>query len=350
MIESRDHVLIVPYVRPFVGGPDLEVIPDHARRRHGENFEDEFPDQMRDVEAEFLAGRYLYGGPMYFHFGHVMVDSTTRLWAFDRKRHAGIVFAGLERSGPTPNWLFEVMTLFGVSESNLQIIGRPTVVESLDFPTPGSMVGFDVEPWYLDYLDDLSGKLNSSVPRLVYLGRTHIRSKGGLMGESYFADHLVRRGFIYIRPEELPILEQMAIMKNAETVVFAEGSAVNSITLVGRSNASFFMIPRRRKGEELFVHHIRPRAPFCQLGDDNAIMRLPNTLGRIGPRSPSYTLDPRSIHNDMVQYGFPVEPFDLEAFQQSEQADTLAYWDGMPQACEQLSIVAQRRAVHRVAP
>ena len=345
MIERREHVLIVPYVRPYVGGPDLQVIPDHARRRHGENFEDEFPEQMRNVEAEFLPGRFLYGGPLYLHFGHVLVDSTTRLWAFDRERHAGIVFAGLEQSPTTPGWLFEILALFGVSELDLRIIRQPTVVESLDFPRPGSMVGYDVEPWYLNFLEERCGNLSTVVPQLVYFGRTHMRSKGGLMGESYFGDLLIRRGFVYIRPEELPIREQMAIVKNAETVVFAEGSSVYSITLVGRSKATFFMIPRRRNGQELFVHHLRPRASFCLLGDDKAVVRLTNTLGRIGPRSPSYTLDPHSLHIDMVRNGLLVEPFDPEAFQESERADTLAYWRGMPETGEeQLSIVTQQRA------
>lgn len=95
MIESRLNVLVTPYERAWVGGPDHRQIPHHGRIIKGNETEDEFPARLRRVAASDMAGHYLYGGPFKLHFGHVMVDSIIRLWAFDRNRHNGVIFPAL---------------------------------------------------------------------------------------------------------------------------------------------------------------------------------------------------------------------------------------------------------------
>jgi hypothetical protein len=242
-----------------------------------------------------------------------------------------------------PGWWFDVIKLFGLAPDDVVIIRSPTVVESLDFPIPGSMVGFDVEPWYIEYLERLSPGLTTEVPDRLYFGRTHLTRRGNLMGESYYARQLERSGFVSVQPERYPVATQMAMVKQAETIVFAEGSSVYSVCLVGRTSTKFFMIPRRQHGQRLFVHHIRPRAFYHSLGDDKALVRLSDQEGRSVASSPSYTLDGESIHDDMVRHGLVSGRFDANIFLEDEREDAISYWGSMPRAEEQLGVIADLR-------
>lgn len=109
-IETRRNVFIAPFRSSWNGGPDHSEIPDHARIKSGGRHIDEFPRTMRDkTDPALTTGVFLYGGPLKIHFGHVMVDSIIRLWAFDKTRHHGVIFPILRNKKPIPNWFYDII-------------------------------------------------------------------------------------------------------------------------------------------------------------------------------------------------------------------------------------------------
>lgn len=335
-VETIERVQVRPFDRRDWGGPDAPDLPAHARTTVRGVPVCRFPAEWR-AEAgglPVLPGHYLYGGPLKVHFGHLLVDSVARLWAFDRTRHAGVVFA--QRGGaPIRPWVHEILAAYGLGRDEIVVVDEPVVVERMDFPRPGSTMGLGPTPAYLDWLGTLPRPPRPRLRRRVafgpklYLGRLHMAPRGTLMGESYYARALEENGFVYFRPEQHSFLEQVRALEEAESVVFLEGSSIYSIERLRASGARFHMIPRRTGGDELFRPHVAPRAPFELLGDDRAIERFTARNGRQGPSGPSRTAAPETIQADMVRSGLIAPaPFDPEAFRAAERADAEAHADG----------------------
>lgn len=328
MIEACRNVLVTPYESVWVGGPDHDQIPQHGRIIWGRDAKDEFPDRLREEPAPTIEGRYLYGGPLKFHFGHVMVDTIIRLWAFDRSRHDGVVFPCLDMPDP-PAWFYEIVAIFGLDRSDVVVVEKPAVFRELEFAEPGSSLKNGPKSWYLDRLKSLPVRLIDDIPGdSLYFGRTHMIRKGTLMGESYFGDLLRRNGFASVRPEKFDIHAQVSMLAKARRIVFMEGSSIYSMELLASTDAELFMIPRRAAGAGLFAPHLTPKASkFVILGDRHAIDRKLNRGGKDRPDSPSFTSRPESILGDLIRHGLVQEaPFDVQAFKEAEERDTAAYF------------------------
>ncbi|MDO8838311.1 MAG: glycosyltransferase 61 family protein [Parvibaculum sp.] len=301
--------------------------------RHG-RVRDRFPSELPLVQSSPLKGTYLYGGPLKVHFGHVIVDSIIRLWAFDRRRHKGVVFAFFPRPvDVVPNWFFDVVSLFGVMRDDVYIIREPTIVETLEFFEPGSRLGSTPHNWYLHYLESLPIVKTSRTPKNIYFGRTHILHRGAMLGERYFGRLLEESGFQYVKPEHHDIHTQVSMIENADRIVFAEGSSIYSAELLPRTKARIFMIPRRKTGEKIFASTLRPRGSFTVLGKPDTLIDGLNRRGLNHADCPSYIRDPEALHADMVQHGLiDGRPFSDQAFREAERIDFLTYYKDIDQS------------------
>lgn len=328
MIDIRRNVLVTPYQSAWVGGPDHAQIPHHARVIWGDEAKDEFPRHLRDVSAPMRSGRYLYGGPLKYHFGHVMVDTIIRLWAFREGSYDAVVFPCLDMPEP-PGWFYDIVAIFGLEPSHVLVVKAPTTFEELHFAEPGSSLRCGARDWYFERLKSLPLQISSNIPSdRLYFGRTHIIHKGTLMGESFFENTLRQNGFKSIHPETFNIHAQASMLAKARSIVFMEGSAIYSIELLRSTEAEIFMIPRRRSAVALFAPHIAPKAAnFGILGDRTSIVRKPNRNGKDRPNSPSFTSRPHTIFSDLIYRGLiPNLEFDSQAFVEAERADTERYF------------------------
>lgn len=338
VLESRREVLVLPYSRPWLGGPDPAAIPGHGRILWAGEPQDSFPEAERPAltaAAPRLAGRYLYAGPLYVHFGHVMCDSIARLHAFDPAVHDRVVLAAMQcRMDSLPGWVFEVLALFGIPPARILLIEHPTILEQLDFAPPGTRIDHPEPPpqWYLDSLPGDRVTEPSPLPaRDVYLGRHHLLRNGTVLGEACLAGLLAEAGFAAVQPETLPIAAQVALLRDAERVVFVEGSAVATLELMRASRAHFYMIPRRTDMVRRFHRMISPRARFTPAFDAANLCRLVGPRGRLAPRSPTVLLDPAAAVRSMAALGLlDAGRFDLDAFLAAERQDLRAYDAALP--------------------
>lgn len=328
MITVGRNVLVVPYTSAWAGGPDHQQIPHHGRIVRGNDAKDSFPDELRTLPSIAYPGHYLYGGPLKNHFGHVMVDSIIRLWAFDRHRHQGVVFACLDMPEP-PQWLYDIVWHFGLMPTDIVIVKEPSTFRELDFAEPGCTLKNGPKEWYLERLELLPVQLVDEIPgEKLYFGRTHIIKKGTLMGESYFSGVLDANGFASVRPEEFGINVQLSMLSKASHVVFMEGSSIYSIELLAKTSAQLFMIPRRASSALLFAPHLSPKASaFAILGVQRSVTRQPNRHGNMRPNSPSYIGRPDTVFQDLVKFGLIQDAtFDPEAFSAAERYDAKRYF------------------------
>lgn len=330
-IFNKREVYIHPYYSTWHGGADLSGLPETLRFRQNCQVCDVPPPQVEESKS-IIQGHYLWGGPLKIHFGHIMVDTLPRLWPWNPKRYDGVIFSALAHDRPLKNWVIPMFQKLGIDEQYITILKEPALYESVDFAFPGSALGEGPTGWYLAHLNKRNHfpKLQPgrSAGKKVYLGRCHMRNKGGLMGESWFENQFRHNGFSVLQPENLSIEDQVQTLQDAEVVVFAEGSSIYSLELISRTDAKVFMIPRRGvKANRLFEPHIYPRCKEFVRFNFDPVRRMPNAFGREGPSSPSFLLDPAKAWNSILATGILSGDFSLDDYLSHQAQDTIAYYE-----------------------
>lgn len=190
----------------------------------------------------------LYAGPYFAHFGHMIAECIHRLWAahaFPQLRAAPIVFqafAGAAR----PAWFEAVLGMCGIASDRVMLVEQPTQFETLYVPAQGrALGGGTLFANYLDLFPLVPIAPAAESERKLYVSRArHVRS-GTYLGESLIETLLAEAGFAIVRPEDIPLPTLAGLLRAAEHIVFAEGSAIHNLELCGRVTAKIMVIGRR---------------------------------------------------------------------------------------------------------
>lgn len=211
---------------------------------------------IQPVEADYIPGRWLYGGELMHHFGHFMAESSHRAYALTdyyqdifNDQLDGIIFASRMALKDFARDLF--CGYYGIPEEKIRIVkDTPAIVEHLVVRPQGSIIGGS--PLSADYTEFLTfhqkrnaQEVKRDFPRRLFIGRAHLTTGGGgISAEHVLESRLVEHGFTSIRPEEYPLLEQIEMLRQAEMVVGIGGSFVHLYDHLGKTEASMFLISR----------------------------------------------------------------------------------------------------------
>jgi hypothetical protein len=275
MLVFRD-VLISPYTELLAttrggeyhqGGPHWPEWSTQTAARHRQEGLPIDKEPRKTAPESTLAGPVAWGGPVTWHFGHQIADFTTRLlptlvempdvrFAFSSR--ADFPFRSMD---DTPAFFREILDWYGIAGERVDIIAEPTLVERLvvapqaeQFPKPGP------EPWYLDLLDAHTRSRLGEVERSGSLYVSRADQPARFAGETYLERVLEEVGFRVLRPETVSIEEQLRAYAGAESIVFAEGSAIHGAQLMGRALGDVTVLVRRTGSSELTRPALEPRA------------------------------------------------------------------------------------------
>ena len=337
-IQSLGRVCVNPYTfseGKFAGGVEAEANCSLARMQSGRNFRD-IP-QPRAEKTTFLPGRYLYAGPLWNHFGHILVDSLHRLWAYDG--HDAIVFSGVVglRGVNTPDdlrlWAYppivdKLLSIMGI-DAPVFIVREPVTFEHLDVPEAGAIWKMHIMAFYREHLrryqrdiEMLTGDVEPTGRRLYY-PRTHLLSDGGILGSSYFASVLSANGFTVCHPEKLSLEQQFANLLKTDQIVFDEGSSVHLSELFDYLPAKAYMLPRRAD-DDVFCRALNPRGGMINLVDPDNVETLLDRNGSKSPASLAFYRFPELVYKRMADLGLINTQFDVDAYRRAEMADLLS--------------------------
>lgn len=212
------------------------------------------PAMPEDV-AETLSGRWLWGGVLWVHFGHFLVESTARLWALDHLDGAvdGILFIPKRPKvgDAVMGFQRQVIDLFepGIP---FRSVAAPTRVAELVVPGQGFGLG-RITAGTQAFRDTIHRRFAREVapdgPERLYVSRSALGlGKGGMLGEERLEELLAEEGYEIFHPQKHDIRTQLARYKAARQVVAADGSALHLFAMVGRADQSVAMILRRKLG------------------------------------------------------------------------------------------------------
>jgi hypothetical protein len=253
-------------VLAFHGGP---VLPDpnftQLRHKRQDGVFDSF-DENAQFDAR-LPGEWVYVGPKYHHFGHIMSEMIHRILASklffpDVQKYLLVTtsddgeqpgFAGLCRAYQ------EVLEFCEIAPKDVHVLHENSVVERLLICEQGANFGGVPSPWYLEILRDFSARRLDQIhgsrrsPDKVYVSKSKITHGGTILGERYLERLLRDEGFFVLHPEELSFSLQMDWYRKAKELIFSEGSACHGTELLGTQmlDRSFVLVRRMEMRPDL---------------------------------------------------------------------------------------------------
>ncbi|UWP95316.1 glycosyltransferase family 61 protein [Aliiroseovarius crassostreae] len=209
---------------------------------------------------EKLKGKWLWGGVLWMHFGHFLVESTGRLWPYHELEDEieGIIFIPKRPRNKSKMVGFQTdfFDLLGIRKE-IRIVSDPTEVEELIVPGQGFGLGEisnGTAPMRSMIHDHFAKDVAPDGPEKLYVSRTALRSHlGGVLGEARIEQKMRDEGYEVFYPEQHSLREQVAKYKAAKTILGLDGSAFHIAAMVGHKDQKIGMILRREDGAVGFL-------------------------------------------------------------------------------------------------
>jgi capsular polysaccharide biosynthesis protein len=258
-------------------------LPEFAHRRlHATNPPEPAPTAPPQARHD---GPFLYGGVLFGHYGHFLMESLARAWAFDRCPDLPVlwhVHAG-HRDPGLAGWQGAIFDLLGLGGRVHVLVRAPMRLGRVLVPEPGSVLGRLFHP-------DLAARLavHGFRPprpgRRVWLSRSALRKMGGkIEGEDRLEALLAAQGWDIYHPQRDPIALQLGTLADAGVLSGFAGSAFHTLVLGARVRARVVILARGGAGAMLHNYDVPARAKG--LRQDIAPLRLAPLGGQGAARS-----------------------------------------------------------------
>jgi len=218
--------------------------------------------------ADHRSGEAIYGGILFRHFGHFLLESLARFWFISRHPDLPIVWHA--RDAILRNWQVSIFELLGVEPSRFHLVTRPTSVQRILVPDPGLQIKGGMWSGHGNALGRFL--IGPTQGRRIWLSRSLLRPDARLRSnhikianEDILEAELVRRGWEIVHPQHLTLPLQLAALKGAEIIAGIEGSALHLLMLCGDIDAEVRIVSRNPKGKVADTyHHIAAAKRFRQ--------------------------------------------------------------------------------------
>ncbi len=191
----------------------------------------------------------VFGGVLLPHFGHMILDSLTRLWWHVENPNSKLRFVFVLNVWGWKDYLWEFFDLLGIARERILFIEQPTQFAKIIVPEEAahSWVGY-TDKWECVYnfivknvLAHCSGE---TLPKKIYISKSNYNSGGSLsINESYYEEWYRQHGYEVIIPELLPLYKQIALVANAEAIATTLGTT-SHFNLFAKPNTRIDIITR----------------------------------------------------------------------------------------------------------
>lgn len=198
----------------------------------------------------------IYAGPLYFHFGHFLLESLARAWYARQRPDLPLVWAGAHtwQKATLKPWQTAILDVLGITQPT-RIIADPTRFEKLHVPDIGYRYDDIIHPEHAAFLGNYDGPAQEPGTRL-WLSRNKLSTEWRDLNAGPTERHLAAAGWTVVNPEQLTLREQLDHLSRAEVVAGEEGSAFHTIILLRDASAKRLEIFRRHGPEHRNMHTI----------------------------------------------------------------------------------------------
>ena len=236
-IKEYDDSIIVPVncSEALGGGVIAEnaFVENTGRRKLGAgytNYKHVFvnPDEKQDITV-------LYIGYLNYHFGHMIVDSSIRLWAIDKYKYDKIAYISSDK-GELPTYYQELFIALHIQPEKMLRVDKITRFKKVCVPDLSYLVNVYVSEEFCKPFNDVIHSLANEFKdkycyNKIYFSRTHFVKKNNLMqyGEVVIEKIFEQNGFKVLYPEELKLHETIYYMQNCSILATGVGTLSHNI-------------------------------------------------------------------------------------------------------------------------
>ena len=237
----HDHTMPAG-TRLGVFAPDGSFLPEFRLQRG--NQLSRFEDPPETIEDR-LTGDFIYGGVVFPHYGHFLLESLARAWYLREHRRPAILWhSPIGRDEPSP-WQAEILDMLGIDAARHRFITRTTAVDRVVLPDAGCIIEQRLHPQLARALGVVPFARHPLAGKRVWLSRSRLPERlARIHGEEEMEAELSAAGWSVVHPETLTVREQLAAMVDAEEISGFEGSAFYTLLLAERVPARITMIRR----------------------------------------------------------------------------------------------------------
>jgi capsular polysaccharide biosynthesis protein len=248
-IEILQQALATPLKRAGEGG-SIGSIYDNQGQPHLKSLLKRSYKQIQFAEknyqpdaktAKVRVKKAIYGGRIVPHYGHFLLETLARAWAFNKYPEEDVyfhLFTEVEQNYSLSNlksWQQELLFAALIKPERIHFITELTYFDELIVPEAGYVISDYCHPQQAQALTGIGQRLKSkvesaSVPKKIWLSRSGLK-KARIAGEEDFENALQQEGFEIVYPEKLPIGEQVQIFEGKNIIAGFTGSAFHTLVL-----------------------------------------------------------------------------------------------------------------------
>jgi hypothetical protein len=235
---------------------DGAYVDDTALNRRAGEQGAPVPPGLFPVVTDADVPEAIYAGPLYFHFGHFLLESLARAWYAHRHPDVPFVWAGQHdwQGMELRPWQSELLDILEITNPT-RIIADPTRFEVLHVPDLGYRYDDRFHPEHVEFLGRYRGPAQVPGQRL-WLSRSRVSSDARDLNSEPTERRLTDAGWTIAHPEDLRVREQLDHLSRAELVAGEEGSAFHTLVLLEDVTAKRFHILRRHGHEHPNMHTV----------------------------------------------------------------------------------------------
>ncbi len=188
-----------------------------------------------------LSGSYFYlDNHVRGHFGHALTEQISHLWAWRRAKEADPalrVLVGEWKGRELSPWEWDLLSAAGIDRDDVDVITAPVRVERLLGSSPTfampEVLHPQIEETYAELGEALGARAADRVwPRKVFCSRRAVR-KRACHNSDEVEGLFAAAGFEVVHPEDLPLPDQIRLVREAEVVAGFAGSGMFQIAFAG---------------------------------------------------------------------------------------------------------------------
>ena len=209
-----------------VCGPDFTFVAGLERKSGAPLYNLACKKGYTAVGMDVRHERVVFGGVIFGHFGHEIIDGMTRLWHYARNHADGLKRVFVVQPGASTK---HAEAFFKLAGMRYEILRGPTQFQEVIVPGEAYHTGEGGNTAWLEWFDYLKIKAGrpSDLAR-IYLTRTQWPAGDGV-GEEYYEQFFSHECYQTIAPEQYPLDAQIRMISGATHIATTMGTMAHML-------------------------------------------------------------------------------------------------------------------------
>jgi hypothetical protein len=205
------------------------------------------PDNIEYDDREVM-----WGGMLIFHYGHFILQCTTRLYYYIKNRDKIKYVIFVSKNNSLPSYINEFFSLINLPHEKIILIDEFRQFKRIICPSISSIYYGDYTKDFLLPFQECSKKIEPSGYEKVYLTRKYWHGANKCFGEECIEKVFNLNGFKSVSLEKLSLMEQISIFKSAKIMAGINGTSFHN-TLFSAPGQKLIMLNRNEEFDSQYI-------------------------------------------------------------------------------------------------